>query len=118
VGILGVGSGFGLCFIRNVCGVQEVAGSVVHKEPTIPQCLLRLNILLLQCREASCVPREMYFLACEPIGSLFQYTVDRRLSELISGKGGSDDWVKFLSTKKHYFNTIVIMKIKPLKQVR
>jgi hypothetical protein len=78
----------------------------------------------IQCREASCAPREMYFPACEPIGSLFQYTVERHLSELINGKGGSDDWIKFLSVKKHYFNTIIIcgtiiiMKIKRLKQVR
>jgi hypothetical protein len=51
-------------------------------------------------------------------------TVERQLSELISDSCGSDNWMKFLSTKKHYYNTIIlyctiIIKTKKLlKQVK
>jgi hypothetical protein len=33
-------------------------------------------------------------------------TVECRLYELISGKGGLDNRIKFLSTEKHYYNAL------------
>jgi hypothetical protein len=38
------------------------------------------------------------------------YLVKRWLSELINDKGGSYNWIEFLSTKKHYYNTIIIYR--------
>jgi hypothetical protein len=46
-------------------------------------------------------------------------TLKRRLSELISDKGGSDNWIKLFPTKNTMYCPIIIIKTKKfLKQMK